>query len=74
MQIEAGLHPGDEGKTSPKHVRDIDRRPWTAVEKHKLRGLVSRQVSAAKIAKQLRRPLASIRIMATSLGLTIEQG
>ncbi len=74
MQVQAEPRPGYDGKRLPKYARDIDQRPWTAVEKHKLKGLVSRQVSAAKIARHLRRPLASIKIMAVSLGLAVNQG
>lgn len=74
MQIEAGPHLGDKGKTLPKYARDIDRCPWTTVEKHKLQALVSRQVSTLRIARHLRRPFASTRIMATSLGLAFDQG
>ncbi|WIW50226.1 hypothetical protein ML401_37920 (plasmid) [Bradyrhizobium sp. 62B] len=44
-------------------------RPWTAVERHKLRGLIERGLPASTIARTLRRPLASITDMATSLGL-----
>lgn len=35
-----------------------DDRPWTAVERHKLQGLIDRGLSTSTIARTLRRPLA----------------
>lgn len=47
-------------------------RPWTAVEKHKLKGLIEQGLSASKIARTLRRPLSSITVMAIGLGLPLK--
>lgn len=56
---------------SPRPSRSNER-PWTAVEKHKLRGMVDRGLPTSKIARNLRRPHASVVAMATSLGLPSE--
>lgn len=45
-----------------QRVRNSNGRPWTAVERHKLRGLIERGLPASTIARTLRRPLVSITI------------
>jgi hypothetical protein len=55
-----------------KNRSNQDQRPWTAVERYKLKGLISRNVPARKIARALVRPLDSITAMADRLGLTID--
>ncbi|MFK4719144.1 hypothetical protein ABIE89_000244 [Bradyrhizobium niftali] len=56
------------GRASKKNDR-----PWTAVERHKLRGLVEREMRASTIARSLKRSLASITAMAASLGLPLKR-
>lgn len=58
-------------KVAAGHIRDRNDRRWTAVERHKLRGLIGRGLPVDKIARTLRRPLASIELMATTLGLLL---
>lgn len=59
----------NEKKIAARRARKGNDRPWTAVERHKLRGLIDRGLPASTIARTLRRPLASITAMANSLGL-----
>jgi hypothetical protein len=54
-----------------RRANDPNDRPWTAVEKYKLRGLVDRRLPNEKIARTLRRPIASVIAMAASLGLPL---
>lgn len=74
MQIQAGPDSNRHEDKSLKYTRAIGERPWTAVEKYKLKGLAGRRLSAAQISRHLKRPLASIRSMASNLGILIEEG
>jgi hypothetical protein len=74
VQNQVEFRQDGDRKKSLGYAHAIGERRWTAVEKHKLRGLVARQLAAAQIARHLRRPLASIKIMASSLGIHIDKG
>jgi hypothetical protein len=65
---------GNPDRKTPRQRRasDPNDRAWTAVEKYKLRGLVDRRLPAGKIARTLRRPVASVAAMAASLGLPFD--
>lgn len=47
--------------------------PWTADEDEKLRNLVLKGASAAKIAKLLNRSAPAVRARASRLGLSVRQ-
>lgn len=72
MQFQSGPQRVPD-KTPRQRVQASNDRPWTAVEKHKLRGLVDRQQPILKIARTLRRPLASVVAMASGLGLPLNR-
>jgi hypothetical protein len=50
-------------------MRQIRYREWTAVEKHKLKGLAERGLSAQKIARSLKRSVCITQAMASKLGI-----
>jgi hypothetical protein len=60
-------HNGAIGEAS----REVDQREWTAVEKHKLRGLAKKNAPTVKIARVLKRSVASTATMAAKLGLSL---
>jgi hypothetical protein len=51
--------------------RHLDEREWTAVEKYKLRGLANKNAPTVKIARVLKRSVASTATMAAKLGLSL---
>jgi hypothetical protein len=51
--------------------RHLDEREWTAVEKYKLRGLAKKNAPTVKIARVLKRSVASTATMAAKLGLSL---
>jgi hypothetical protein len=51
--------------------RQLDEREWTAVEKYKLRGLAKKNAPTVKIARVLKRSVASTATMAAKLGLSL---
>jgi hypothetical protein len=53
-------------------ARYVDEREWTAVEKHKLRGLAKKNAPTAKIARVLKRSVASTATMAAKLGVSLD--
>jgi len=55
-----------------KYPQGPNQRSWTAVERRKLKGLMSLKVPPEKIARTLRRPVASVTAMANRLGLKID--
>lgn len=59
-------------KIAARGASKTNDRRWTAVERHKLRGLIQREMPASAIARSLKRPLASITAMAASLGLLLK--
>lgn len=62
--------PGVQGEISQSRRADkSSERPWTAVEKYRLRGLIGQRVPIRKIARTLRRPIGSVAAVAASLGL-----
>jgi hypothetical protein len=52
-------------------ARHVDEREWTAVEKYKLRGLARKNASTEKIARVLKRSVASTATMAAKLGVSL---
>ncbi|QND71454.1 hypothetical protein [Tardiphaga robiniae] len=50
-------------------MRQIGYREWTAVEKHKLKGLAERGLSVQKIARSLKRSVCITQAMASKLGI-----
>jgi hypothetical protein len=72
MQFRSG--PQEASDERPRQrVQASNDRPWTAIEKHKLRGFVDRQQPTLKIAHTLRRSLASVVAMASDLGLPLSR-
>jgi hypothetical protein len=47
-------------------------RAWTATDVHKLKGLAKKKVSAAKIARALKRSLADAASKAHTLGISLD--
>jgi hypothetical protein len=47
-------------------------RAWTATDVHKLKGLAKKKVSAAKIARALKRSLAATAVKAHQLGVSLD--
>jgi ribosomal protein L13E len=47
-------------------------RAWTATDVHKLKGLAKKKVSAAKIARALKRSLAATASKAHTLGIPLD--
>jgi len=60
---------GAPDKKQSTHAGMPHERPWTAVEKYRLRGMISQGFSPSKIARSLGRPLASVVGMASNFGL-----
>jgi hypothetical protein len=52
-------------------ARHVDEREWTAVEKYRLRGLAKKNAPTAKIARVLKRSVASTATLAAKLGLSL---
>ena len=52
-------------------ARHVNKREWTAVEKHKLKGLAKKNAPTTKIARLLKRSVASTAIMAAKLGISL---
>lgn len=50
-------------------VRQIGYREWTAVEKHKLKGLAERGLPVQKIARSLKRSVCITQAMASKLDI-----
>lgn len=72
MQFQSGPQQATHEKPRQRVLASNDR-PWTAVEKYKLRGLVDRQLPILKIARTLRRPLTPVSAMASGLGLPLNR-
>ena len=53
-------------------ARRVDEREWTAVEKHKLKGLARKRAPATKIARILKRSVAATATMAAKLGVSLD--
>jgi hypothetical protein len=53
-------------------ARHVNEREWTAVEKHRLKGLAKKNAPTAKIARALKRSVASTATMAAKLGISLD--